>query len=741
MKLTHWFILAVSLPASYTARSAPETIESEVVVYGGTPAGITAAIAAAREGHDVALIDINQHIGGMMSGGLVDTDIGDRKTVGGLSDDFFKRMVKHYAEKYGTGSPQFKTCNDGIKFEPHVAESIFEQMLATQPKIRLWRGHRYRSTTMAGGKIASLTVDDTKEKITRTFSGKMFIDASYEGDLMAGANVPYRVGREGRAEFGEYLAGVNMGPKEQLGLGDHRTQAYNYRVSITSNTANRVLFPKPENYDPQPWRETSGRRVLQNGIKDFGGLYVNAAGKIGPNDKFDTNWGDLRGGSEGYADGDWETRDRIAARHRDYFLSMLYYLQNDPELPEAFRSETMKWGLPKDEFADNGHFPFQLYVREGRRMLGRYILREQDLTTNRYKTDGIATGSYGIDCHAVQTILHEGTPVVEHTRHVSVDNYDIPYASLTPIEPSNLLVPVCISATHVAYASLRMEPVYMMLGEAAGTAAHLALSGNTSVQQVDVEKLRKRISDNGAVLDAGYQPPVEIAWTPSHPRPGEKVKFTIKSGVLKDPLRKTWWDFTGNGKVASESAAAEHGFDLEKRYTVSLLVEDEAGRRKLVSTQIPVGAAIGQDVTVDDYDADLSGKWTGTYPEIILGAGRRVPDIHFGPGIRRDAVLRGEKSPVRASFKPPGLRPGRYQLCLGFRPLKTQATNTPVTITHAGGKTQIAVDQRKEATPFNFVPLGEFSFNGSDKDGVDITNSGTDGLIAIDGVRWLWLGE
>lgn len=741
MKPPHWLIAVVSILLPQPSFSAPETIESEVIIYGGTPAGITAAIAAAREGHKVSLIDINFHVGGMMSGGLVDTDIGDRKTVGGLSDEFFKRVAAHYKGKYGVESTQFKECHDGIKFEAHVAEAIFEDMLKEQPSIQLWRGHRYKSVSMADGKIASITTEDTKEQTIRTFSGKMFIDASYEGDVMAGAGVPYRIGREGRAEFGEFLAGTNMGAKPHRGLGDHRTQAYNFRVSITSDTENRVLFPKPTNYDPEPWRATYGRRVQTQGIKNFGGLYVNAAMKVGPNEKFDTNWCDLPGGAEGYADGNWETRDRISARHKDYFLSLLYYLQNDPELPEGFRTETMKWGLPKDEFADNGHFPFQLYVREGRRMLGRYILREQDLTTHRWKADGIATGSYGIDCHIVQSLLHEGAPVVERTRHISVDNYDIPYSSITPIEPGNLLVPICVSATHVAYASLRMEPVYMMLGEAAGAAAHLALSGSSSVQAVDPASLQKLLSGKGAVLNAGYQPPVEISWSPAHPRPGEAVKFAVKSGELKTPLKHIWWDFTGSGAVTAQGQEAEHRFDLEKFHTISLLVEDEAGGRKLVSTSIPIGAASGKDLTIDEFDAEMTGRWTGTYPELILAAGQRVPDIHYGPGIHRDAIIRGEKSAVRASFKPDHLKPGRYQLCIGFRPLKTQATNTPVTVTHADGMKKITIDQRNESTPFNFIPIGEFSFSGSSDQGVEITNSGTDGLIAVDGVRWIWLGD
>jgi lysophospholipase L1-like esterase len=488
--------VAVGLLASSHGEQA---VRSDVVVYAGTPAGITAAVAAAREGRTVSLVDLNKRVGGVISGGLTNTDIGKRWTVGGLSEEFLIRVVEYYAKKYGPDSEQYKACKNGRKFEPHVAELIFEQMLVEQPKIRVWKGHRYHSVSLDGAKIVSLKAEDPVAKKQVTFEGDVFIDASYTGDVMAGARVPYRVGRESRAEFDESLAGVSSGPESVIGTGDHRTQAYNYRVSITGTTANRVLFPKPGNYDPEPWRAKFQEKITSGKITKFIDLYIS---KAGANDKRDSNWNDLIGGSEGYAEGDWETRAKIEARHRDYYLSMLYYLQNDPDLPESFRKDAMNWGLPKDEFQDTGHFPFQLYIRESRRMLGKYILREQDLTENRQKKDGICSGNYGIDCHGVQFIMVGGKRIIERTRHRYVEPYDIPYSSIVPIEPGNLIVPVCLSATHVAYCSLRMEPVFMMIGHAAGKAAHLALAGKTSVQDVDVAKLRELLLKEGAVLDA-----------------------------------------------------------------------------------------------------------------------------------------------------------------------------------------------------------------------------------------------
>ena len=577
-------------------------------------------------------------------------------------------------------------------------------------------------------------------KTTRTFTGDVFIDASYEGDLLAGAHVSYRVGREARAEFGEVLAGVNMGPVAQRGMGDHRTQSYNYRVTLTSDTDNRVLFPKPEHYDPAPFIETHGKRAKEGRATGLGSFFT-TLDKAHPGAKYDANWFDWPGNSEGYADGSWETRDRIATRIRDRAQSLLYYTQNDPELPEAFRNESRKWGLPKDEFADSGHFPFQLYVREARRMVGAHVLREQDLTQDRWKADGIATGSYGIDCHTVQMLREKNRLVPEHTRHVACNNYDIPYRSLVPPDVVNLLVPVCCSATHVAYCSLRMEPVYMMLGHAAGDAAHLALSTKKSVQKVDVKVLRELLLQEGSVLDAGYQPQVKLTWTPTHPKPGEKVIFKAVSGTLKDPLRQIVWDFDGDGKVGGEGERVVHSFDLEKVHTVSLLVTDAAGRKRLLTAEIPVGNAAAHDITVDELDADMSGRWNGTLPDYVLTKPLRFSDVFTGPGTHRDVVTKGKVGAVRARFQPALPRAGRYQVCIGFRPSKVQATNTPITIKHASGTAKLTVNQRDESTPFAFVAVGEFTCKAGDSGFVEITNTGADGRVAIDGVRWVWLGE
>jgi hypothetical protein len=280
----------------------------DLVVYGATPAGVMAAVAAARHGQTVVLLERQGHLGGIISGGLVGTDTGARETVGGLADEFFKRIAKYYLDKYGPNSRQVAHCKNGLKYEPHVAEAIFERLLAEQKTIAVRKRHRLHSVEMNGREITAIEVDILTDKdlpggARQRIPGRMFIDASYEGDLMAAAHVPYRIGRESRSEYGELLAGVTLGPKELLGAGDHRTQAYNYRVPLTFNPEKRALFPKPEHYDPEPWRTTYGARIKRLHLERFAQLFTAFNDdKVIPNNKIGTNWCDLLGGSEGYAE-------------------------------------------------------------------------------------------------------------------------------------------------------------------------------------------------------------------------------------------------------------------------------------------------------------------------------------------------------------------------------------------------------------------------------------------------------
>jgi hypothetical protein len=235
---------------------------------------------------------------------------------------------------------------------------------------------------------------------------------------------------------------------------------------------------------------------------------------------------------------------------------------------------------------------------------------------------------------------------------------------------------------------------------------------------------------------------VKIFWTPPHPKPGDKVIFkAIATAANKEPLKRVAWDFAGDGKISAEGERVVHAFDTEKVYSISLLVADESGRRRLLTAEVPVGTAPAHDVTVDDFDAELSGRWDGAKPDYLPGLPLRYSDVHLGPGIHRDVLAKGKVGAARARFQPSIERTGRYLVCLGFRPSKAQATNTPVLIKHAGGTARLTVDQRTETTPLNWTPLGEFPFKAGDSGFVDITNTGADGRVVIDGVRWVWLGE
>ena len=255
------------------------------------------------------------------------------------------------------------------------------------------------------------------------------------------------------------------------------------------------------------------------------------------------------------------------------------------------------------------------------------------------------------------------------------------------------------------------------------------------------------------MLDAGYQPQAKISVTPAHPKPGERAVLKVivaqdadtlvrNADVVRDTaLKSVAWDFNGDGKVSAEGERVVQAFAMEKSYTVSALITDAAGRRRLLTTELPVGTAAARDVTVDDFDAEASGRWDGTFPDYIAGLPLRYSDIFTGPGIHRDVTRKGTKSPARIRFQPSLPRAGKYQVCLGFRPAKSQATNVPVTIRHAAGNAKLTVNERDETTPFNFTPVGEFSFKAADSGFVEITNANTDGRVVIDGVRWVWLGE
>jgi hypothetical protein len=526
-------------PAALAAPDAdPQTptqlasaVHTQVLVYGGTPAGIMAALAAKRSGAaSVALVETTGHLGGMMSSGLTATDWGDQATIGGITREFFNRMQAIEGSAHGR-----------YNFQSKNAEAVFNTMLADSG-VWLFRTARLVETpdavTRDGTRIIAITLTSGD-----VLSADVFIDASYEGDLMARAGTSYVVGREAASQYGEEFAGVRVGAvvvwgagdiepgfpvvaPGPLGSADGHIQASNFRICLSSNRANQVPFRQPGGYDPATY--------------DIVAKYLNdrVAGGESPrlewvlwsnpivNAKFDVNdFGAMSSGVPGanytYPDGTYEERAQIVAWHRAYTEGLLYFLRNDSRVPGPIRDRMAMLGLCADEFTDNGNWPYLLYLREGRRLVGTSVLTSHDIQTIRSKPDIIAIGSYIMDAHIVSRYLDAaGNLLVEgwfsSPRRVS---YAIPYSIMLPARAqlTNLLVPVTSSASHVAQSSLRMEPQYMMMGEAAGTAATLAAAGGQAVQDVSVTVLQSRLRAAGSNLndpgDFGTSPfYADIVW-------------------------------------------------------------------------------------------------------------------------------------------------------------------------------------------------------------------------------------
>jgi hypothetical protein len=503
---------------------------------------LSAAIAAAREGASVLVIEPTKWIGGMVTGGLASTDVGNEKVIGGIAREFYTR-----AAESKPGTPLWYA-------EPKVNMATFTKMLA-EAKVRVVKERRMRGMGRDGDSIGELITHDG----TR-YTGKVFIDATYEGDLMARVGVSYIIGREGRDAYDEPLAGFQPaplrprtveqmsldspsigGPKgamnyvhgtpaqipaldiaglplpgiggrwQEVGTGDSKTQAYNFRVIVTRDPANRVPFPKPAGYDAERF-ELLGRLIdVYPGIRFSKLVYLGpiAGGKYDANAIGLVTGTDHVGANYDYPDADEPTRAKIWKDHVQYVQGFLWFLANDPRVPEDLRKQAQEWGLAKDEFVDNRNWPYALYVREARRMIGAYVMRQSDCTTQLTKPDSIGMGSFIMDSHAVQRLVaHDGTVIDEGNFDMPVRPYQIPYRSLTPqaSQCKNLLVPVCLSASHVAYGSIRMEPQYMIAGQACGLAAVQALRAGKAVQEIDVAVLQAKLREQKQVLELPLPP-------------------------------------------------------------------------------------------------------------------------------------------------------------------------------------------------------------------------------------------
>ncbi len=530
--------------ANMTA-GAEKSYQADIIVYGGTSAAVTAAVRAKQSGKSVIIVSPDKHLGGMSSGGLGFSDTGNKSVIGGLSREFYHRIYLHYQksdswkwqkkEDYGNkgqGTPAIDGTNRTMWiFEPHAAERVFDDFVK-ENKIHVFRNEwldRIQGVTMKNGHI-----DMIKTLSGKVFRAKMFIDATYEGDLMAAAGVSYHIGREANSVYDEKWNGVETGvfqhghhfkhdispyrvpgnpasgllprissdPPGIKGAGDKKVQAYCYRMCLTNNPDNRVPFPEPEGYDPYQYELLV--RVFDSGWNELFRKFDPI-----PNMKTDTNnhgpfSTDNIGMNYKYPDASYEDRKKIIREHETYQKGLMYFMATDPRIPRNLQKELNTWGLAKDEFIDNNNWPHQLYIREARRLKGVFIMTEHQILGDQPVVDPVGMGSYGLDSHNTQRYVKpDGFVQNEGDIGVGVPKpYGISYRSLIPQEKEckNLLVPVCASCSHIAYGSIRMEPVFMILGESAATAAALAIDDRVNVQQVNYGKLKKELLDHKQIL-------------------------------------------------------------------------------------------------------------------------------------------------------------------------------------------------------------------------------------------------
>ncbi|MCA9128693.1 MAG: FAD-dependent oxidoreductase [Planctomycetales bacterium] len=677
-------------------------VTADVVVYGGTSAGVIAAVQAKRMGNTAVIVCPDKHLGGLTSGGLGWTDSGNKAVIGGLAREFYHRIWQHYQQpqawrwqprseygNQGQGTPAI----DGQQrtmwiFEPHVAENVFEEFVAEYgiPTYRDEWLDREAGVIKDGTRIQSMRMLSGL-----TVAGRVFVDATYEGDLMAAAGVAYHVGREAGSQYGEQWNGVQVGvlhhrhhfgavaepispyvipgdpssgvlprvstdPPGEYGAADHRIQAYCFRMCLTDDDRNRVPFAKPEGYDAGQYDLLL--RVLlagwREGFEKFDPI---------PNHKTDTNnhgpfSTDNIGYNYDYPEASYQRRREIIAEHETYQRGLMHFLAFDPRVPTDVRAQFSKWGLADDEFTDNNNWPHQIYVREARRMVGSYVMTEHELLKRRETPESIGMGSYTMDSHNVQRyITPEGNVQNEGDIGVSTRGpYAVALGAIVPKREqcSNLLVPVCLSSSHIAFGSIRMEPVFMILGQSAATVASLAISSDADVQDVSYDSLRSRLLSDGQVLEFTSELP-----------PGKgSVNLPSLPGTVLDQssaqLIGNWADSTSSGSY------------------------------------------VGPTYLHDSGNGD--GHCTATFTA-------KLPD-------------------------------GNYEIRLSYAHHANRATNVPIAISNSRGPTKLSLNQRK-APPIDglFVSLGEFEHNQQHPLTITISNSAADGFVIVDSVQFLAVGS
>ncbi|QMU27532.1 FAD-dependent oxidoreductase [Adhaeribacter radiodurans] len=545
-RFTSWFVfLSLFSCRSSEVKNHLNIITADIIVYGGTSAAIASAVQASRLGKTVVVVSPDKHLGGMASGGLGFTDTGNKAVIGGIAREFYQRVYQHYQkpeawrwqkkEEYGNKG-QGTPAMDGTErtmwiFEPHVAETIFEDFVR-ENKIPVFRDewlNRENGVQKKNGKITSF---QTLSGIT--YAGKMFIDATYEGDLMAAAGISYHVGREANSVYGEEYNGIQTGvlhhdhyfkknidpykipgnsasgllplispenPGEK-GEGDNKVQAYCFRMCLSNHPENRLPFPKPDGYDSTQYELLV--RVFDSGWRELFRKFDPI-----PNRKTDTNnhgpvSTDYIGMSYDYPEATFERRQEIIKAHETYQKGLLYFIATSKRIPKEVQEEFNTWGLAKDEFTDNGNWPHQLYVREARRMLSNYVMTENETLGRKPVNNPVGMGSYSLDSHNIQRYV-KPDGYVQNEGDIGVhikEPYQIGYGAIIPKkqECQNLFVPVCLSSSHIAYGSIRMEPVFMILGQSAATAAAQAIESKKAVQDVDFTKLKEQLLKDKQVL-------------------------------------------------------------------------------------------------------------------------------------------------------------------------------------------------------------------------------------------------
>jgi hypothetical protein len=672
--------LALFFPLAFA--SALVAAAPDVLVYGATPGGFCAAIAAAREGSSVLLLEPSDHVGGVNTGGLCFSDSNQtvRSTVRGLFEEWHERIEKDYQARavelpYKVSEKDHKSWT----YEPHVAAKITKQML-DEAGVKVLTKRVLKSVDKEGTRITRIVTSDGE------FTARVFVDATYEGDLMAAAGVSWTIGREAKKDFGETLAGkqypkpkmnmsglgadgkplplittIDAGPEDE---GDKRVMVYSFRLCLTKEASNRVPFPESAHYDPARFEVVRRYFAQEKRPVLLWDLYPL------PGNKFDANNGigkqfsmGLVGGCNTWCEGDQTERAKVWEAHKQYTLELYHFLTTDAAVPENLRAQLSELGLCRDEFASYNHWSPQLYVREGRRMKGEYVLSQKDIMEQATKDDVAVVSSFPIDSHDCQRValkdgvINEGTIVparMKDRRHGYP--YQVPYRSLTPkvAECDNLLVPVALSATHVAYCSIRVEPTWMILGQSAGIAAALSAKQNLAVQKLPYAALRERLLAQKQVL--------ELPVLPELP-PESKSAMNIDPKALPG-------------------------------------------------------------IVLDDEQAELKGAWSRS--------SNFKP--HIGTGYLHDDKRGDGQSIATFHFKAP--KSGRYDLRIAYSSHETRATKVPVSIVSGALTNEIVFDETQPLPPGEaFRSAGIIELTADAESTITLSNKGTDGFVIVDALQ------